>query len=106
MTEVSILVLVFALAFIAGRILISRVPQMLHTPLMSMTNALSAVTVIGALVLFSAETSWTEAALGAMALVMASFNLVGGFAITDRMLGLFRKGGSPQRPSDARRASP
>src|SRR5512143_3711840 len=106
MTEVSILVLVFALAFIAGRILISRVPQMLHTPLMSMTNALSAVTVLGALVLFSAETTWTEAALGAMALVMASFNLVGGFAITDRMLGLFRKGGSPQRPSEARRTGP
>ncbi len=106
MTEILVLILVFVLAFIAGRVLISRVPQMLHTPLMSMTNALSAVTVLGALVLFSVETTLTEAGLGAIALVMVAFNLVGGFAITDRMLRLFHKGDSAQRSSEVRTTGP
>jgi len=59
---------------------------------MSMTNAISAVTIIGVLLLFSIETSNQEKILGAIALVMVTFNLVGGFAITDRMLGFFKKG--------------
>ncbi len=66
-------------------------PQMLHTPLMSMTNAISAVTILGALLLFSVPTTTTEKVLGAVALITAMFNVVGGFVITDRMLGMFRK---------------
>jgi NAD(P) transhydrogenase subunit alpha len=58
---------------------------------MSMTNAISAVTLLGVLILFSVSSTRTEQAIGAIAFVMAAFNLVGGFAITDRMLRLFKK---------------
>ncbi len=90
MTELLIMISVFAAAFVIGYFLISKVPPLLHTPLMSMTNAISAVTILGALLLFSAPMSGVETALGFLALVFAAFNLVGGFAITDRMLRLFR----------------
>ena len=85
---------IFVVAFVVAYLLITKVPQMLHTPLMSMTNAISAVTIIGVLLLFAIETSNAEKVLGAIALVMATFNVVGGFAITDRMLGFFKKGHS------------
>jgi len=78
-------------AFVIGYVLIARVPQMLHTPLMSMTNAISAVTILGALLLFSVPTTAVEKTLGAIAIVTAVFNLVGGFVITDRMLGMFKR---------------
>jgi len=93
-TEALIMLGVFAAVFAAGYTLILRVPQMLHTPLMSMTNALSAVTVLGAFLLFAVETSAAEKALGAVAIAAAVFNVAGGFIITDRMLGMFRTGRS------------
>jgi NAD(P) transhydrogenase subunit alpha len=92
MVELLLLIGVFAGALLIGYLLISRVPQLLHTPLMSMTNAISAVTLLGGLLLFAGEPGTLEIALGAVALVAASFNLLGGLAITDRMLGFFRKG--------------
>jgi NAD(P) transhydrogenase subunit alpha len=73
-----------------GYLLISRVPPLLHTPLMSMTNAISAVTILGALLVFADPTNITENILGAAAIVMATFNVVGGFVITERMLKLFK----------------
>ena len=82
---------VFLFSFVLGYILISRIPTLLHTPLMSMTNAISAVTILGILILFSAASTPAEKIIGFIACIMASFNLVGGFAITDRMLRLFRK---------------
>ena len=91
MNNLLLMLGVFAISFLVGYLLISRVPQMLHTPLMSMTNAISAVTIIGVLLLFSNETSQVEKVLGAIALIMVTFNVVGGFAITDRMLAFFRK---------------
>jgi NAD(P) transhydrogenase subunit alpha len=57
---------------------------------MSFTNAISAVTILGALLLFAVETTALERALGAVAIVMASFNLVGGFSVTDRMVRMFK----------------
>lgn len=81
---------VFLGSFLIGYLLISRIPPLLHTPLMSMTNAISAVTILGAVILFSQSTHITEKILGSLAIVTASFNVVGGFAITDRMLGLFK----------------
>jgi H+-translocating NAD(P) transhydrogenase subunit alpha len=91
MTELLILFFVFAVSFIVGYFLISRVPPLLHTPLMSMTNAISAVTILGAVLIFSAELEFYEKILGMTAVIMAGFNVVGGFVITDRMLRLFRK---------------
>ena len=95
MTAVLLLILVFAACFLIGFGLISKVPPLLHTPLMSMTNAISAVTILGALLVFSLEAGSMQKAMGGLAIAMATFNLVGGFAITDRMLRLFRS-----KPSD------
>ena len=81
---------VFLGSFLIGYLLISKVPPLLHTPLMSMTNAISAVTILGAVILFSQSTHITEKILGSLAIITATFNVVGGFAITDRMLGLFK----------------
>ena len=86
---------VFVISFIIGHALISRVPPLLHTPLMSMTNAISAVTILGALLLFSLPLEGTEKLFGAAAIIAATFNVIGGFAITDRMLRLF-KGKRPE----------
>ena len=90
MANILLMVLVFLGAFFVGYALISRVPTLLHTPLMSMTNAISAVTILGALVLFSQPATVMEQLLGAVALLAAAFNVVGGFAITDKMLTLFK----------------
>lgn len=91
MTQLVLMLLIFIFSFIIGYVLISRVPPLLHTPLMSMTNAISAVTILGALVLFTEEAGTIEIVLGASAIILAAFNIVGGFAITDRMLKLFKK---------------
>jgi len=92
MTELIVLVAVFAGALLLGYLLISRVPQLLHTPLMSLTNAISAVTVLGALLLFGSRPSTAEAIIGTLAIILAMFNVIGGLAITGRMLRFFRKG--------------
>jgi len=90
MTDLMILLFVFAASFMVGYFLISRVPTLLHTPLMSMTNAISAVTILGAVLIFSAELGVYQKVLGMAAIIMATFNVVGGFVITDRMLKLFK----------------
>ena len=82
---------VFAVSFVVGYLLISKVPPMLHTPLMSMTNAISAITVLGALLLFAVVLDLSQKLVGAVALALAIFNVVGGFAITDRMVGMFKE---------------
>ena len=91
MADILLMASVFALSFLVGYLLISKVPPRLHTPLMSMTNAISAVTILGALLLFAVEGDLVQKGLGAFAILMAAFNLVGGFAITNRMLKLFKK---------------
>lgn len=90
MEELLLLVSVFLGSFLIGYLLIRRVPPLLHTPLMSMTNAVSGVTVLGALLLFAVQPGMHEKALGAVALALAAFNVIGGFAITDRMLKMFK----------------
>lgn len=90
MADLLLMLLVFVLSFVIGYLLISRVPPLLHTPLMSMTNAISAVTILGAILLYSVATSLSEKTIGAIALITAAFNLVGGFVITDRMTRLFK----------------
>lgn len=92
MSSLVIMVLVFTVSFVVGYALIAKVPPLLHTPLMSMTNALSAVTILGALLVFADDASPVVRVLGGVALAAAAFNLVGGYAITDRMLRMFRRG--------------
>ena len=82
---------VFALAAFLGYQVISRVPPLLHTPLMSATNAISAISVVGALVTAGGGYNRTSTILGFLAVVAAMTNVVGGFMITDRMLRMFRK---------------
>jgi NAD(P) transhydrogenase subunit alpha len=91
MLNLLLMMAVFAATFIVGYLLISKVPALLHTPLMSMTNAISAVTILGAIILFSFPTTAVEKIFGGVAIVTATFNVVGGFAITDRMLKLFKE---------------
>ena len=91
MAELLLMLTVFVLSFGVGHYLISRVPPLLHTPLMSMTNAISAVTILGAVLLFTVEMRGIEKLLGAIAIAAASFNVLGGFLITDRMLKMFKK---------------
>ncbi|NLX57062.1 MAG: NAD(P) transhydrogenase subunit alpha [Planctomycetaceae bacterium] len=92
MVDILVLVGVFLVTFLVGVVLILKVPPRLHTPLMSMTNAVSGITVLGGLLLFSGEveTSWCIQALGAIAIAAGAFNMLGGFAVTDRMLKLFK----------------
>ena len=83
---------VFALAAFLGYQIISRVPPLLHTPLMSATNALSAISVVGALVMAGRQnhhevSTW----LGFVAVISASINVIGGFLIADRMLRMFKR---------------
>lgn len=91
MIDLAVLIGVFAGSLAIGYLLISRVPALLHTPLMSMTNAISAITLLGVLLLFAVASDPADQVLGGVALVAAAFNVIGGFAITDRMLRLFRK---------------
>ena len=83
---------VFMLAAFLGFQVISKVPQLLHTPLMAFTNAISGISLVASLVAAGASHSMTlRTILGAVAVTAATINLVGGFLITDRMLKMFRK---------------
>ena len=82
---------IFTLATILGYELITRVPPTLHTPLMSGANAISGITVVGALVVAGSGYGWISTVLGFLAIVFAMINVAGGYAVTDRMLQMFRK---------------
>ncbi len=81
---------IFALAAFVGFEVIRRVPKLLHTPLMALTNALSAIALVGSIVILGqGETTYSKI-LGFIAVVASSINVVGGFIITDRMLKMFK----------------
>lgn len=91
-TTLILLVFIFVLAAFLGFELISKVPSQLHTPLMSGSNAISGITIVGALLaIIQSSDSQVAGWLGFAALVLASINVVGGYMVTDRMLGMFRK---------------
>jgi len=83
---------IFALATFVGYQVISRVPPLLHTPLMSGTNAISGISLVGSLVAAGAQYDRLSTILGVVAVAAATTNVVGGFMITDRMLRMFKKG--------------
>ena len=87
---------VFMLAAFIGFEVIRRVSPLLHTPLMSLTNALDAIAVVGAILLTGAHKSTLSTVLGTIAIVAATSNIVGGFFITDRMLKMFKASGKPK----------
>src|ERR671925_307101 len=86
---------VFALAAFVGYQVISRVPPLLHTPLMSATNAISGISLVGSLVAAGANRGLLSNVLGFIAVASATTNIVGGFLITDRMLKMFRRDAGP-----------
>jgi NAD(P) transhydrogenase subunit alpha len=85
------MIYVFVLAIFIGFELISKVPPTLHTPLMSGSNAISGITIIGALLSAGAEEFTLSTILGVIAIVFAMINVVGGYMVTDRMLKMFKK---------------
>jgi H+-translocating NAD(P) transhydrogenase subunit alpha len=84
-------IVVFVLATFLGASLIGRVPPTLHTPLMSGANAVSGITIVGAMLVAGAGFGWLSNVLGFLAIVFAMMNVAGGYAVTDRMLQMFRK---------------
>jgi len=90
MSEILMLGSVFIVVFFVGRHLIRAIPPLLHTPLMSLTNAVSGVTLVGAILLFRSAACDAAPFLAALAVASATFNLVGGFCVTGRMLGMFK----------------
>lgn len=89
------LFVVFVLAMFVGFEVITKVPPTLHTPLMSGSNAISGITIIGALIVAGRGDSTVTSVLGLLAVIFAMINVMGGFLVTDRMLRMFRK--KPER---------
>lgn len=90
--EIELSIYVFLLAGFLGLELVQRVSPLLHTPLMSLTNAISAISVVGAILVTGvAEATTLTKILGATAVTASTINIVSGFLITDRMLKMFKK---------------
>ncbi len=91
MTDTFLLTItIFVLAMFVGFEVITKVPPTLHTPLMSGSNAISGISIIGALLAAGAEKTTLASLLGVLAVALATVNVVGGFLVTDRMLKMFR----------------
>jgi proton-translocating NAD(P)+ transhydrogenase subunit alpha len=87
MTEITI----FVLAAFVGFEVISKVPTTLHTPLMSQTNAIHGIVMIGGLIVIGLADDTLEEVIGTIAIIFGTINIVGGFMVTDRMLGMFAR---------------
>lgn len=99
MTEgLVILVVIFVLAMFVGFEVITKVPPTLHTPLMSGSNAISGITIIGSMLVAGMGATRLAAVLGTAAVALAMVNVVGGYAVTDRMLQMFKR-----RPEEGER---
>ena len=88
--EIILLLFTFVLAAFLGFELISKVPSQLHTPLMSGSNAISGITIVGALIAAGQTNDNFSKWLGLAALILATINVVGGYFVTDRMLSMFK----------------
>jgi NAD(P) transhydrogenase subunit alpha len=91
MGELMIGLYVFVLATLAGREVITKVPPTLHTPLMSGANAISGISIVGAIVIAADMEGTAQTVLAIGAVAMGAINVAGGFLVTDRMLAMFRK---------------
>jgi NAD(P) transhydrogenase subunit alpha len=96
MTEWIFWLYIFFFAGFVGYLVISGVPPLLHTPLMSATNAISGISLVGSLVLAGADYDLSSSLLGLVAVTCATINVVGGFLITERMLKMFKKHEAPR----------
>jgi len=89
--DLTLLLFIFALASFIGFELISKVPPTLHTPLMSGANAISGITIVGALIVAGSLGNPLGKWIGFAAIILATINVIGGFMVTDRMLEMFKK---------------
>ena len=89
--EAVYLLFILILAIFLGLELIRKVPATLHTPLMSGSNAISGITLVGALISAGSADTWVTIVMGTCAVAFATINVVGGYLVTDRMLGMFKK---------------
>jgi NAD(P) transhydrogenase subunit alpha len=92
-TEITI----FVLAAFVGFEVISKVPTTLHTPLMSQTNAIHGIVLLGGLIVVGLSDFWLDNLIGTIAIAFGTINIVGGFLVTDRMLGMFVRKPRPQK---------
>jgi NAD(P) transhydrogenase subunit alpha len=93
----GLLIFVFVLAIFLGVELISKVPSQLHTPLMSGTNAISGITIVGALTATGTGADLMATVLGTAAIIFATINVVGGYLVTNRMLAMFKLRGKEKK---------
>jgi NAD(P) transhydrogenase subunit alpha len=102
-TEITI----FVLAAFVGFEVISKVPTTLHTPLMSQTNAIHGIVLLGGLIVVGLSDFWLDNLIGTIAIIFGTINIVGGFMVTDRMLGMFvrKPKKEPEQKPDASSAS-
>jgi NAD(P) transhydrogenase subunit alpha len=96
----------FVLAIFVGIEVISKVPTILHTPLMSGTNAIHGIILVGAIVIAAGASSPVNVAIGLVAVTLATTNVVGGFVVTDRMLEMFKGRQSPKTPAPEQTPKP
>ena len=106
-SEIIIELTVLVLAVFVGFEVISKVPTMLHTPLMSGTNAIHGIVLVGAIVVAGLphQTTWVRI-VALVAVALGTMNVVGGFVVTDRMLGMFKRRGEPTREPPVRDSGP
>jgi NAD(P) transhydrogenase subunit alpha len=95
--DVVTMVAIVVLAAFVGFEVISKVPNTLHTPLMSGTNAIHGIVVVGAIVVVSESNDWLTRILLVIAIAFGTINVVGGFLVTDRMLGMFKRKPEPKK---------
>jgi len=100
-TDILTLVTIFVLSAFLGFGVISKVPSILHTPLMSGTNAIHGVVLVGSMIVLGTARNGLEITLGFLAVVLATVNVVGGFVVTDRMLEMFKGRPAPSAKTTA-----
>jgi NAD(P) transhydrogenase subunit alpha len=101
-TEITI----FVLAAFVGFEVISKVPTTLHTPLMSQTNAIHGIVMLGGLLVIGFADGGLEKVIGTIAIAFGTINIVGGFMVTDRMLGMFRRKPKPEESKPSSSSTP
>lgn len=99
-TDIINLITVFALSVFVGIEVISKVPSVLHTPLMSGTNAIHGVILVGSMIVLGNSRGTAQLILGIIAVILATINVVGGFVVTDRMLEMFKQKPEPKKRSE------
>ena len=104
--QAFMLLYIFMLAAIAGHVIISRVPVILHTPLMSGSNFIHGIVLIGAMVVLGHADTTLEKTIGFVAVLLGAGNAAGGYVVTERMLEMFKASKAPSSKASASKAPP